>query len=188
MRYFDLKQKLPDMVFTPLEVAKFFPVESADQIKIQLARFAKRNLLTRLKRGLYVYKESQIDELALAGVIYQPSYVSLESALFYYGIIPDITQRVTSVTTITTKEIKTNMGIYSYAKVEPKLFFGYSIIQTGKVPSSFYLAEKEKALLDYFYLRKIQKIEINRFNFTLLNMKKYRQYASFYPEWTGRIL
>src|SRR3989338_1885568 len=104
MTFLDLQRKIKSNLFTILDVQKIFPLEIEETIRIQLSRFAKRGLLAKLKKGLYVFDLSKVDEFIVANQLYYPSYISMETALNYYGIIPDVPQTITSVTSITTKK------------------------------------------------------------------------------------
>jgi len=85
--------------------------------------------------------------------IYSPSYLSLETALNYYSIIPDVPFAITSVTLNKTKTFRTrNYGVFSYNSIKSDLFFGFKSILVGK-NYSYNIALPEKALFDYFYLR-----------------------------------
>ena len=86
----------------------------------------------------------------IANKIYSPSYISLESALSYYGIIPEGVFIYTSITTLKTRSITTPRGTFRYSNVKPNLFFGYEwLILKDK---TIKIAGLEKALCDYFYL------------------------------------
>ena len=187
MKYLDLQAKVKTNIFTFLDIEKIFSAESLHSIKIQLSRFAKKGLIKQIKRELYCFDEKKIDELVLAGLLYQPSYISLESALNYYGIIPDVPQAVTSVNLITSKKIRTPLGIFYYAKIKKELFFGFIKVRSPVGNSFFNLARQEKALLDYFYLRKIKKTDGLRLKLDNLEQKRFDQYVKIFPTWVQKI-
>ena len=83
--------------------------------------------------------------------MYAPSYLSLHSALAYYGIIPEAVTQITCVTSNRTAYYTNAFGEYSYQTVKPQLFFGYVpvVLLQGY---SYHLALPEKALLDLLYL------------------------------------
>jgi hypothetical protein len=117
----------------------------------QLFGWRKRGLLGVLKRGVYFFtdRKEAITRERVAGILYEPSYISLEFALSHYGFIPEAVFTVTSVTTRTTRKFSNEFGTFSFRHIHPKWFFGYVSID---IPGGRYLlAEPEKALLDYFY-------------------------------------
>jgi len=185
MKYLDLREKIKFNVFSLADVLKYFSQEGKYTIKTQLSRFIKKGLITKIKRELYCFDQSPIDEMELANILYEPSYVSLETALNYYGIIPDVPQVVTCVTLTTTKKITTVFGVFYYRKIKSELFFGFKTIPatTGHLK----IASKEKALLDYFYIRKIKSISDLRLNFKDFNFSLYKQYVKSFPDWVQKI-
>ena len=186
MKYLELKSKINRNVFTSLDVVKAFPLENEESIKVQLHRLAKTTLITQIRRGLYCFDKSSIDELELAGILYQPSYISLETALNYYGIIPDIPLSVSSVTLTTTKHLKNIFGNFNYNKIKSDLFFGYSSIQTQNL-GIINIANKEKALLDYLYFRKLTNLSDSRINSKTLDMALFKKYSLSFPPWIHKI-
>lgn len=114
----------------------------------------KRGLLIRLRQGYYAFPEylSKPDfTLYFANRMYRPSYVSLHSALAFYGMIPEAVVQITSVTTLKTANFKNAFGEFSYKSVRDELMFGYDLkpIADGQTVQ---LAKPEKALLDLLYL------------------------------------
>ena len=181
MRYLDLRKQIEGNFFKILDVVKLFPNEKSALIRTQLYRLSKKGLISPIKRGLYCFDKNKVDELNLASELYSPSYVSLETSLNYYGVIPDIPMAVSSVTPTTTKKISTSLGNFSYQKIDTKLFFGFS-------QTPFNLAYKEKALLDYFYLHRVRTVSAEmRLKLDDWDWKRYHKYAVFYPSWVQRI-
>lgn len=172
MTYLDLLDKIATPIFTILDVAKQFPFDSDQTIRIQLSRFAKRGLITEIKRGLYVFPKGKIDELELARYLYQPSYISLETALNYHGVIPDIAVNTISVTPTTTKKFTTKLGNFHFQKIQPHLFFGYTFIPLGE-GRGFNIALPEKALLDYIYIHGKKNADSLRLDMSKINKKLY---------------
>jgi predicted transcriptional regulator of viral defense system len=122
--------------------------------KNNMGRWTKKGLLLKLRNGFYTfpdYKTKSGFAWYIANRIYRPSYVSLHSALAFYGIIPESVVQVTSVTSMKTASFTNAFGEYSYKSVRPDLMFGFDIkpITEGH---SFHLAKPEKALIDLLYL------------------------------------
>lgn len=172
MTYFELRDKIDRPYFTLADAGKFFPNED---FRVQLHRFVKKGYLISPKRGLYLFPKAKIDELELARLLYSPSYISLETALNYYGMIPDIPLSVTSVTTVTTKKIKTDFGQFYYQKIKPELFFGYKIIP-AQDEGVICMASPEKALLDFEYLRGKKQLSKLRLDKSVIDKKIYDQF------------
>jgi len=99
MTYLQLERLIKQPIFTLVDVLRNFPDDSEQTVRVQLSRFGQRGLVKLFKRGLYSFSDRPVDELELANRLYAPSYVSLETALNYHGIIPDVPLAVTSVTT-----------------------------------------------------------------------------------------
>lgn len=188
MKFLDLRGAIEENFFTFTDAVKYFPGEIPPTVRTQLARFAKKELITRIKRGFYCFNPNQIDELELADRLYQPSYISLETALNFYGIIPDVPQSITSVALTTTKQIHNQFGTFAYTKIKPQLYFGFTKVKSPVSISFFNLAHKEKALLDYFYLRKIKSTKDLRLDLKDLDKKLYQQYLKNYPMWLQRLI
>ena len=117
-------------------------------------RWAKKGLLLRLRQGYYTfpeYKSKPDFALYFANRIYRPSYVSLHTALAFYGMIPEAVIQITSVTSLKTASFTNDFGEYGYKSVKEGLMFGYDLkpIADGR---TFQLAKPEKALLDLLYL------------------------------------
>lgn len=117
-------------------------------------RWVKQGLLLRLRQEWYAFpdmlKETDFARF-VAERIYRPSYISLHSALSFFGMIPESVVRITSVSTLKTVSFDNDFGQYSYQSIKPSCFFGYEPRQTMS-GRSFMLAHPEKALLDLLYL------------------------------------
>lgn len=188
MRLREFRQAMKMPIFHTYQVERLFGNESKNLINTQLSRMAKRGDLVRLKRGVYRLAEAEVDELVLASWLYKPSYISLESVLQMMGVIPEVVGKVTSVTTVTSKEIKTGEGVFLYSKIAKELFFGYKKIRDEKSGLYYNLAETEKALLDWIYIRKIKGLEGERVDMSEMNKKKLRSYVKIYPKWVRKII
>ena len=93
-----------------------------------------------------------------AAKIYNPSYISLHSALSFYGLIPESVVQITSVTSLKTAWFKNPFARYSYRSVRKDLMFGYIPLPLTDGRTTQY-ATREKALLDLLYLYPFYKTE-----------------------------
>lgn len=126
-----------------------------------LTRWCHKGLLVKLRNGHYAFPEyRQVPEFAryVAGQIYSPSYISLHSALSFYGMIPEEVVQLTSVSTLKTATFRNTFGTFQYQNVKESLFFGYEIkpFADGR---GVMMATPEKALLDLLYLNPYYKTE-----------------------------
>ena len=84
----------------------------------KINEMVKQGELILVKRGVYIpgskLKISNPEPFLLANHIYGPSYVSLESALSYWGFIPERVYEISSMSMQSTKTFKTPVGRFSY--------------------------------------------------------------------------
>lgn len=146
------------LVFTPREFQGFFGV-SLKTAKGFISRNCKSGLFFKLRNGYYTVADSNPSLFFIANKLYQPSYISLEKALSYYGVIPETIYTITSVTTKTTSEFVTPRGAFSYQKIKKRVFSGYDSISIEG--QTILLARAEKALADYLYFVDLKKISLN---------------------------
>jgi len=117
-------------------------------------RWVKNGLLIRLRQGYYTfpeYKSKPDFVLYLANRIYRPSYVSLHTAMAFYGMIPEAVVQFTSVTSLKTASFNNDFGEYVYKSIHQKLMFGYDLKPVAD-RWTLQLASPEKALIDLLYL------------------------------------
>jgi len=128
---------------------------SASQLRLQIVRWVNAGKLIQLRRGLYVlnrpYRKIEPHPYLIANRLRKASYVSLQSALAYYGMIPEHVPVVTSITTGRREELQTGLGAFGFRHVQKSLFAGYQTVVVAPGQSAF-LATPEKALLDLIYL------------------------------------
>ena len=160
MIFNELKNKVKNYPLFKLEdIFKWFPDAKRTTTLNQLNFWVKKGYLEKIRREVYKLSDFEVkDTFLLSSYIYSPSYISMETALNYYSIIPDIPFAVTSVALNKTKIFKIkNYGVFYYHHLKPELFFGFKSIVIEK-NYSYNIASPEKALFDYFYL-KAKKIE-----------------------------
>jgi predicted transcriptional regulator of viral defense system len=121
----------------------------------QLSRWVKAGNLVQLRRGLYAlserYQKIPPHPFLVANRLKRASYVSLQSALGYHGLIPEYVPTITSVTTGRPEKLTNALGAYIFKHIKKILFFGYRFVDLGDRQSAF-IAVPEKALLDLLYL------------------------------------
>jgi len=141
-----------------------------------LHRYKKQGFILQLKRGLYVLPDVLPPDVYIANRLYCPSYISLEFALSYHGVIPETVYEITSVTTKSTSRFETLGKVFSYRKIKKAAYTGYEIQKQQGL--SFNIANAEKAFVDTNYLRLINRQKpISRFNKEKIDSKKAIKYA-----------
>jgi predicted transcriptional regulator of viral defense system len=108
----------------------------------------KSGEILRIKKGFYVKSEADYDHFVVANMIYGPSYISEDSALAYYGLIPERVEATTSVTLKRGKEFTTPIGEFIYTPALKKCYsFGIRRVEIDS-QRAFLIASPEKALFD----------------------------------------
>ncbi len=105
-------------------VWNLFPDASVGARRLLVHRAVKAGELIRLKPGLYVlapeFRKTDAHPFVLAGLLHGPSYISLESALSWHGLIPEAVYQVASVTSARSRTFKTPVGVFSYRRVSAR--------------------------------------------------------------------
>jgi predicted transcriptional regulator of viral defense system len=131
------------------------PVDPAN-VRRQLSRWTASGRLHQLRRGLYAlappYEKVRPHPFLVANRLVGGSYVSLQSALAHYNLIPEYVAVTTSVTTARPGRWETPLGVYAFRHIKPDLFYGYRRVDVGTGQRAF-IASPEKALLDLVYLQ-----------------------------------
>jgi hypothetical protein len=187
MRFREFESKIGELpAFNLNDVRKLDP----DFHRQQLNYWQNRGYIKPLAGSYYVLADRAVDEMYLfmvANKIYEPSYVSLESALAYYEVIPETVLGVTSVSSRKTKQYESTWGVFSYRSVKSQYMIGYQVIE-NRPGNKFKIACLEKALLDYLYLnsdiQSMADFEGLRWNRTqlhgLLDSSIYTKYVNIY--------
>ena len=118
----------------------------------KISALLKKGSIIRIKKGLYIfgddYSRRPYSREILANLIYGPSYISLDSALQHYGLIPERVEALTSVTTGRSRKFFTPVGLFTYHKIPLEAFrIGMDRVDMGD-DRAFLMATCEKALAD----------------------------------------
>lgn len=172
------------LVFSTTDVKKRFPHFDGRR----LVEWQQKNYILKLRREYYCFADRIKDESFLfftSNKIYSPSYISLESALAYYGLIPEGVFLTSGISSGNTAKYQTPIGEFTYNHLKPSLFFGYRLIQVNDI--TIKIADPEKAILDFTYLKKIDTIEEFdglRLNITqikeLFDLQKFSDYQKLF--------
>ncbi len=141
-------KKSRQAVLTTADVMGLLDLEKSHASKL-LSRLADSGHVVRVKRGLWVLA-GELDPLILPRYLTAPfpSYVSLQSALYYHGMISQISSVTYCVSPARTRSYSTPLGTFSIHHVAPSFFFGYE--EAGH--KGVVMAVPEKALIDFLYL------------------------------------
>ncbi len=141
----------------------------------KISYMLKKKDIIRIKKGLYVLSpqyNNEIDLKVISNLVYGPSYISLDYALSYWGIIPEHVGTITSVTNKRNKSIKTPLGYFTYKYINNKVFpLGIEHIESEQ--GNYFIGSKEKSICDKFASLKIKgKKEIRKIIFDDLRFDK----------------
>jgi len=151
MNFWQLRNQFYDLVcFNVNQVYAWQP----DFDKNNLTRWTKQNLIIKLRNSWYSFpdylKTPNIQHF-VSNKMYNPSYVSLHSALAFYGIIPEAIVQTTAVSSLKKAYFENVFGSFSYQQILPELMFGYEQ-KSFLNKQSLLFATPEKAMLDLLYL------------------------------------
>jgi predicted transcriptional regulator of viral defense system len=127
-----------------------------NDVRKQLSRWTQAGKLYQLRRGLYTlappFQKVKPHPFVLANCLVPNSYVSCQSALAHYGLIPEYVPVTTSVTTARPARWDTPLGSFEFRHVKVELLRGYRLTGLGDNQQAF-VATPEKALLDLIHLQ-----------------------------------
>lgn len=189
MKFRDFENKIQALpVFNLNDARKLDPNFS----RVQLNYWQNQRYIIPLAGGYYALANRNINEFTLfflANKLCEPSYISLESALSYYEIIPEAVFQVTSITSHKTQRFFSNWGTFNFRSIKPLFMFGYLVKESGQ-KIKYKIATLEKSILDYLYLhhevRTALDVESLRWNVNQLNrmldINKLEKYAEIYSK------
>ena len=156
--------------------------------EVLCSRYVKKGLLMRLKRGFYARTEtlSHLDQVGLfriANILQVPSYISLMSALSYYGITNQAQEGFfESISVKRTKTFEVGDLSFHYIKLRPDLYIKY-IKRNG-----VFIALPEKAILDIFYLASLGRYSFDgsSLDLTMVDKGMLAELSALYPPKTQK--
>ena len=121
----------------------------------KISDLLRKGSIIRIKKGLYIfgdaYRNKPFSREILANLMYGPSYISLDYALQYHGLIPERIEAMTSVTTGRSRRFSTPVGLFTYRMIPLEAFrVGMDRIEIGD-SRAFLMATPAKALADKLY-------------------------------------
>ncbi|MBI5194760.1 MAG: hypothetical protein HZA10_00390 [Nitrospirae bacterium] len=161
-------QKSKRDIFSLNDLKKLLRIESDNTAYVQANRLTSDGILKRITKGVYCLKDSKPDDFETANFLYKPSYISLESALAFYGILLQAPQTITSVTPKRAKKIHAGNREFTYSHLNQKYYSDY-IREQG-----FIISTPEKALIDTIFFAGYGRIVIHPEEWVLNNIDKKR--------------
>jgi len=158
-------------IFSPRDLVYLFDISKRSASGFLSYHTNKTKGILKIKKNLYCLKKNIPSDFFIANKIYEPSYISLETALSYYSLLPEVVYSITSVTTKKTNLIIFNQKQFSFQKIKKQAFTGYQLTKIGD--EKVLIAEPEKAVVDYLYFvfLKIKKVN-ERVDLSGLNKKR----------------
>lgn len=158
--------------FTVTDFSRILEITDQNTVYKKLQRLEKKTVIKKLLKGKYLFLFGKINDFTMANFLYQPSYVSLESALSFYGIITGFSYKITSISLKKTKNLLIDNKELSYSQIDKELFFGY------EKKDNFLIAEPEKAIFDYIYFSQkgLRSRDLSEFDLSGIDKPKLNHY------------
>lgn len=158
------------------DAGKIFNIGNKNTLYKILQRLEKSQILKRVEKGKYIFSFREHSDYELANFLLNPSYISLESALSFYGILPQFPYTITSITPLKTKKMIYTNKEFEFVHIEKKYFLGFI------KKDNFLIATPEKALLDELYLvaKKLRNIHFEDLDLKQIDKKKLRGLVNKY--------
>ena len=167
-------QRFNKRIYNFSDLKKLLNAKSDDSLYVKISRLVESGLLKRIKKGVYYLEGREPDSFEIANVLYEPSYLSLETALNYYGILVQTPYIIFSITTKRAKRVIFNNIEYHYLQINRKYFKGYT------KEKNFLIATPEKALVDTLYFMALgkTKVDIDELNLEVIDKNILKSYIS----------
>lgn len=165
-------------IFTILEFERIFGVSKTAAKKF-LENYTKKGFFGHPRQGFYITNFAPPGTFLIANKIYQPSYISFETALSFYHIIAETVYAVTSATPRASREFHLGEQVFIYSTIKKNVYSFYA--PTSILGETILMAEKEKALADFLYFVAMGKKKIpDRLDLTTINKKLLLKYIAHY--------
>ncbi len=166
----------PIPLFSLNELGGFLMAANRQTLYKRIQRLNNNKILQRLIKGKYHLVLKEVDDFTMANFLYQPSYISMQSALSFHSIMTGFSYQITSISVKKTRTFEINDKEYLYSKISPKLFWGW------EKKENFLIAKPEKALLDYIYFatKGLAGLDWEEIDTTRLDKKLLLKWAKMY--------
>ncbi|MDO8514958.1 MAG: hypothetical protein Q7S14_00520 [bacterium] len=134
-------------VVNPVLVSRLFKIQNKNTLYKLLQRLTIQKVLRRATNGIYFVSSVNPGSFFVANSLVSPSYISLETALNYYGILPQFPYPITSVTIKRNTTINFDNREFIFRRMTNNFYFGFVKLD------DFLIATPEKAVLDLLYFK-----------------------------------
>ena len=185
----------PLKVFSREQAEQFFPKFDSRR----LFEWKQKDYLHKLTNKWYCFTNIPNNlgvHFLISNSLCKPSYISLESALWYYELINEASflneapSLVHAITQHKTVMYDTPKGNYNYRKIKPSLFLGFDTIELDGI--KIQMASKEKALVDYLYfnasLHSLSKLSSINWDSTQMELLNWKLVADFQKAFQSKAL
>ena len=152
-------------------------------LKVTVSRLIKKEVLSPIKKGIYILPENWSKIETIISQIYFPSYLSFDSALANYGILNQIPYVFSYASPKLSKSFPLGQHRIEIRKIKKELFFGYTL------QKDLFIALPEKALLDQLYLVSFgkAKLDFDELNLKELSKSKFLKFSKKFPLRTQKL-
>lgn len=180
-------KNLPDLIFTVVDVASKLGISNASA-RVLCSRSSKSGQIIRIRNNLYILAErwlhlTQSERLQIANRVQVPSYISLTTAISYYGLSEQLYRgNIESVAQKRSIEYQVRDLRFIYRLIRPECYRGYTH------RDGVFVAEPEKALADIIYYSSIGRyaFDFSALDWRRLDAAKLSQWLMLYPMHTGK--
>lgn len=179
----------PLKVFSREKAEQFFPKFDSRR----LFEWKQKDYLYKLTNKWYCFTNipnTQSVQYLISNSLCKPSYISLESALYYYQLMNEAPSLVHAITQHKTVMYDTPKGNYNYRKIKPSLFLGFDTIELDGI--KIQMASKEKALIDFLYfnanLNSLSKLSGINWDSTQMELLNWKLVADFQKSFQSKAL
>lgn len=158
--------------FNLTDFGRLLEISNQNTIYKKIQRLEQKGVIQKLLKGKYLFLFGKNNDYEVANWLYQPSYISLESALSFYGMITGFSYKITSICLKKTKNLQIYNKEFTYSQIDKELFFGY------EKKDNFLIAEKEKAVFDYIYFSQkgLRSLDLSEFDLSGIDKHKLNHY------------
>lgn len=165
-------------LFTAKTLKDILTIKKENTMFNVIQRLVAGKILSKIERNKYLLKDAPVLDYSLAYFLYQPSYISFETALNVYGVLSQFPYETTSATTKKTIKKTVEGKNFSYFHIKKELFWGY------EKKDDYLIASVEKALLDqlYFVSKGLKRADLEEYDMSFVNHVKLKSYLRQYAK------